>query len=201
MPESRIRPLEELREFLSGQQPGKLEKQNLDTLIKLLRVVWQELDGSDITNMSAEKLDRMENPSWRPPLLTFDIERHGATVLGSSRASLYSWSVNVDTATASILQERVRQLYPMSKRLNVVPIAAELARIILSGAESPLVKRYPDGSVAVNMQACVPTTYEQTTIARRKRLRKALQELLAPHGWQIGKAHRYFFASEEPRPH
>lgn len=35
-----------------------------------------------------------------PPLLTFDIERHGGVDMGDKDAVTYSWKVNVEEGTA-----------------------------------------------------------------------------------------------------
>ena len=50
--------------------------------------------------MWASKLGRMEKVEWQPPYLTFSIERHGATVKGSTRAELQNWQV--DTSHRSL---------------------------------------------------------------------------------------------------
>jgi len=49
--------------------------------------------------MTADKLlGRMEEVLWSPPDLTFSIERHGAAALGSSRAELQEWMIDVVAA-------------------------------------------------------------------------------------------------------
>jgi hypothetical protein len=68
----------------------------------LLAGCWETLKGGSDTNMRAEKLWRIEEPSWVPPILEFSIERHGQTVNGSSRATVYRWSVNLEMGEARI---------------------------------------------------------------------------------------------------
>ena len=63
----------------------------------------------------------------------FSIERHGQTVLGSSRATVQTWCCDVQKLTASVVGEKRRQLYPMDTRLDVVPIAESLAKAIIGG--------------------------------------------------------------------
>jgi hypothetical protein len=45
-------------------------------------------------------VSRAEELSWNPPILSFTIERHGATARGSSRAELHEWTVNLHEGTA-----------------------------------------------------------------------------------------------------
>ena len=61
-------------------QPRKLER--------LLSEVWDDLGGSDCGMAGHKLIGRMEHVEWNPPVLTFTIERHGGTVLGSTRAEL-----------------------------------------------------------------------------------------------------------------
>jgi len=65
----------------------------------------------------------------------FSIERHGQTVNGSSRATIYRWSVNLEKGEAYIIGEKRRQLYSMDRRLDVKPIAQSLADAIVGGKE------------------------------------------------------------------
>jgi hypothetical protein len=49
--------------------------------------VWADLEGASDEAMEPWKLGRMENPEWLPPVLTFVVERHGGTVLGSRHSA------------------------------------------------------------------------------------------------------------------
>ena len=164
----------------------------------LLAACWDDLRGGHLTNMDATKLHRIEDPSWHPPFLEFWIERHGQTVNGSTRATAHKWRVNLDALTADIVEEKRRQLYSMDKRLNVKPIADSLVKAIIEGRRDDRLKIGRDGSVRLNVSLIIPATFQQTTTARRKRLRQHLDELLKPHGWeqirlnvyaQIGRKH------------
>ena len=64
-------------------------------------------------------IDRMEKVEWVPPVLRFQIERHGATVKGSSRAELHEWTIDLCKATAECVSKGSRQIIPMAPRLNV----------------------------------------------------------------------------------
>jgi hypothetical protein len=54
-------------------------------------------------------------------------------VMGSSRATVYKWQVDLQSLTAEVIEQKRRQLYPMDKRLNVKPIAEELVKAIIGG--------------------------------------------------------------------
>jgi hypothetical protein len=134
--------------------------------------------------MDASKLRRIEEPNWQPPVLEFWIERHGQTVRGSKRATAFKWRVNLDALTADIVEEKRRQLYSMDKRFDVNPIAENLAKAIIEGRHDDRLRVGRDGSVRLNVSLIIPATVQQTTTARRKRLRRRLDELLKPHGWE-----------------
>ena len=134
-----------LKNFLAAQPAGPIVERS--KLEDLLWSCWDAFDGSRETKMRIDKLLRMEDPRWEPPLLQFDIERHGATVSGSSRAEVYTWTLNVETLVASPGFPRRRQLYSMDARLNVKPLAERLAAAIIAGTEDPGLKVREDGSV------------------------------------------------------
>jgi hypothetical protein len=61
--------------------------------------------------MEAYKLlNRTEDLAWNAPILSFNIERHGATVGGSVYAEVQSWQVNTESGEA-ILGEGQRGRY------------------------------------------------------------------------------------------
>ncbi len=82
-----------LIEFLTNLAPGPIS--DTSGLQKVLANYWESIEGSNAGGMRAYKLSgRIEKPKWVPPLLTFEIERHGGTVQGSSRAELQRWTIN-----------------------------------------------------------------------------------------------------------
>jgi len=157
----------------------------------LLAGCWDALSGGTDTNMHAEKLWRIEQPLWNPPTLEFSIERHGQTVNGSSRATVYRWSIDLEKGTARIIDEKRRQLYPMDKRLDVKAIAESLADAIIGDKEDARIVVNNDGSVRLKIGEIIPETNQQTTSARRTRLRNQLSKILAPHGWKELPANVY----------
>lgn len=170
--------LAQLRDHLQNLPPGNLSD---DRKVRgLLADCWDDFIGSGETKMNADKTDRAEDLCWEPPELSFRIERHGATVKGSSRAEVHSWSINMRTLEAHCVGVGHRQLRPMDKRQDVEPLAAEIADLILNGKKDQRLKWLSDGNVQVLISSVIHETNKQTTAGRRKRFRRALDRLLAP---------------------
>jgi hypothetical protein len=163
---------------------GKIHQ--TDEIEKLLAQCWRQL-GGDYRGMAGYKLlGRMEDVVWNPPLLTFRIERHGGTALGSVYAELQSWQFDVERGIASYLGELGRRLVGQrDKPLKTAPLANEIAKLILAGQHDPRLKWLQSGGVRVNINKVIPATVKQTTTSRRRRFRKDLQEEIGPHGWHM----------------
>src|SRR5216684_9323390 len=86
--------IEVLREHLSALPTGDISA--VGPVTALLAACWNEFAGSGSERMHAGKLARMEDVRWNPPVLSFRIERHGAMGLGSTRAELQHWRVDLD---------------------------------------------------------------------------------------------------------
>jgi hypothetical protein len=177
-----------LRRFLAAAGPGPIE--DAVALIALLAAVWPSLDGADDEAMASWKLGRMEGPEWRPPLLTFVIERHGGFVLGSTRAELQQWTVNLDTLTASVEVAGRRQLRPLAPRLNVARLVAEIMELVAAGVEDDRLGWSADRqTVRVRISKIIPADgFQQTVAGRRKRFRDKLRAAMAASGWSVGTA-------------
>jgi len=128
---------------------------------------------------------RIENLYWNPPILRFEIERHGGTVLGSTRAEIQKWDLNVENRTANLTRTSYRQIKSRQKNLNVKPIAKEIAKIIVNKEIDEWLRWSKDGSVHVKIGKIIPenSALQQTVANRRKRFRKELDELLKRKGW------------------
>jgi hypothetical protein len=138
--------------------------------------------------MTAEKLvGRMEDIRWEPPYLTFQVERHGAFALGSSRGELQSWEINVDEGTANFVEAGYRQVRPMSPRLDVKPLVEEVVALILAGREDERLKWAPDHSrVTVRIGKIIPADGpKETTQKRRRRFARRRQERMESEGWRL----------------
>lgn len=151
----------------------------------LLAAAWQELE-TDYGGLSGRKLiGRMEDLRWNPPLLSFTIERHGATKYGSSRAELQDWVVDIEEGTASFSSTRYRQLYKRSPPLKTKPLAEEIGKLIIERQDSERLKWSEDKTaVKLVIGKIIPDdTAKETVAGRRKRFRRDLTELLQEHGW------------------
>jgi hypothetical protein len=65
-------------------------------VVALLANCWQQFHGSTAQRMHAWKLGHMEDVRWDPPTLSFTVGRHGAMNMGSTRAELQHWLVDID---------------------------------------------------------------------------------------------------------
>jgi hypothetical protein len=175
--------------FLEMQAPGAVDR---DDLVRFLYPAWDDLGGGREESMSADKLRRLENPLWKPPVLEFALERHGGTVLGSSRGDVHHWAVDITTRTATIVWIGRRQLRPMDARLNVPALVDELTGLIEAGVDDPRLAWSADKSqVQIMIGAAIPETYRETTRGRRKRFAAAFSERAAEKEWEEVKRYTY----------
>ena len=171
-----------LRLYLQALPAGPVT--DTAALVKVLQACWHELDGSSQSKMEAWKLDRMEDVEWQPPELSFTIERHGGTVLGSTRADLQSWTVNLDRHEASSFVSRFRQLSPRDKPLKTGPLVAEIVAAITSGSDDDrLYWLNARSEVRVLVREFIGGDYKRTVAGRRKRFSRGLEQALKEHGW------------------
>ena len=177
-------PLAELRGYLELLAVGKIE--NREKLEELFSACWDQLEGSGVEGMTAEKLSRLENPNWNPPELSFDIERHGSTVMGSTRAELHRWTIDVYKATADCNPSHsYRQLYKKDRPLRVGPLVDEIVMLIISGKDDQRLQWFPDRSkVRILVRDFIVGRYQQTEEGRQKRFRTALEKKLKAEGWE-----------------
>ena len=196
--------LDQLGDFLKAVTAGPVT--DTSTIVKLEALVaacWESLKGEDGGMTNRKLSDRMEDISWDPPLLSFTIERHGGTVLGSTRAELQRWIIDVNQASASCRRGSYRQLYPMSPRLDVTPLAKRVVSLILAEQDDDCLKWRPGRSrVTIRTGKIIPAegTPKQTLQGRRKRLAKELRTDLEERGWRLVQgttAHTYEKVSEQ----
>lgn len=175
----------QLYDYLSALPVGPVEDQV--QLLRELQACWDDLRGSDRSAMATWKLNRLENPLWEPPLLSFAVERHGAVVAGgSTRAEIQHWVVDAKSGTARIQQTGRRQIRPAGPRLDVRPLVEQIADAISEGADDDRLKWSDDRHVVkVAVGEIIPDDgFRQTITGRRKRFRTALDTRLAEMGWQ-----------------
>ena len=176
--------VDRLREYLATLQPGEVA--GTTDLERLLAGCWDQFTGDDGGMEGYKLLGRMEDVTWQPPKLTFTIERHGGTVMGSSRAELQHWEVNVEQKTAAVVKCGHRQLKPMAERVYIKPLAESILAAIRSGSGNELVEKRDDGTFSLNTTRIFPkgSAVRMTLEGRRKRLREAVAGVLLKEGWQ-----------------
>ena len=171
---------------LDGEPPGDLQDESGE-IKRLLPLAWDDFTNSRQTKMSPTKLWRIESLHWAPPVLSFDIERHGAVVLGSSRAEIQRWTVNLDTRLASCESVGLRQIVPAAKGLNTQPLAEEIATLILNHVKDDRLKWISHTLVMVKIGLVIKATNARTTEGRRCRFRRDLENELQKAGWKPAK--------------
>ncbi|MGA2621986.1 MAG: hypothetical protein ABSF26_30665 [Thermoguttaceae bacterium] len=183
--------IESVRDFLAHTLPGPISDPK--PLLCLLEACWHGFWGSELQAMAPYKLRRMERVAWNPPILKFVVERHGGTMMGSSRAELQQWTVNLDTLTAGCQEIGHRQMSPMQPRLDVGQLADEIAGLIVSRADDARLKWGDDGTDRVLIGKIIPadSAVRQTPEGRRRRFGIALFGLLAGRGWRVVRPNVY----------
>ncbi len=184
--------MQDLVNYLKSLAPGPIS--DTARLEELLAICWVTFDGGKQEGMSGDKLyGRMEEVIWKPPILSFIIERHGGTVLGSTRADLHTWEVNVQEWSASLNTGKYRQLRPRQERVDVRPTAKDIIDSIVNHREHDNLKWNKDNSVRVLISSVFPTgsAVNQTLRGRRRRLQKILDEELNTLGWQKVRTNVY----------
>ena len=160
---------------------------NEEQLETLLVCAWDELDNSADGGMESYKLKgRMENVAWNPPILSFQIERHGGTVNGSVFAEMQQWDVDCEKGVANYdkFNSRRRQVAAKDRPLKVAPIAKEIADVIRRGVADDRVKWLSSSEAKVLISEVIPDGGAQQTVSgRRKRFYTALQHELAETSW------------------
>ncbi len=183
--------MKELKEFLNSLQPGSLNDDQIFKLQSLLVKYWSHFKGADKSKMSDYKLARgIEDAKWNPPMLIFTIERHGGMMLGSSRAELQEWTVNIEdeTAITDEFRKKYRQMYSRQPSLKVEPIAEDLLQRIINNIVDDRIQRYDDGRVEICIGKIAElkegSAVNQTLVQRRKRFRLKMDELMLNNGWE-----------------
>src|SRR5262249_33655693 len=139
-PGSVTRNFAALRNYLTTILPGPIADDI--TLEPLLAACWGDLEADDGGMESYKLLNRMEDVTWTPPRLNFAVERHGGTVMGSSRAELQHWEVDLENRTAMLAKTGHRQLRQTAQRIYVKPLVERVLTAFRNGSENELVSRH-----------------------------------------------------------
>ena len=172
-----------LRTFLDAQGIGPvLDAQGL---IASLAPVWPNFAGARDEAMEPWKLGRIENPEWRPPVLTFIVERHAERGLGRTRASLQAWTIDLNWAIAIPAAIGSRPGLARPAPVRVAPLVAEVLRLVVNRLDDPWLKWSVDRTtvhVAVG-EIILGDGPKPTVAGRRKRFGALLRSEMAQAGW------------------
>lgn len=196
--------LARLRAAVADLPPSTVESEAVVRVEEALAAAWDFLDGSPGGGMQGYKvIGRTEDMRWEPPFLRFRIERHGAVMMGSTRAEIQAWEVDLEGATASWEEAGVRQVRKPSARVTAKQIqrmARDVATAMRAGVEHPCVEWRRSGLVRVDASEVVKgdgLAAKETMTNRRGKLRTALESELEPHGWVETSPHFWRPPSED----
>lgn len=157
------------------------------TVRSLLYDAWDDLFITNHGGFERSKhIGRAVNLTWDPPCLTFDIERHGGFVQGSSRADIQSWRVDVQGNSATYVCSRSRQMRSASPRMDMEPIVAKVKASISEKSDDPSITWLDEerSRFKLNIAQIIPNKGPTETVrARRKRLIRDLEKVLGAVGW------------------
>jgi hypothetical protein len=174
--------LKALSKYLDKIAPGDVPEP--EELPDLLARCWNALMIADWQGMKPDKLERMEQVSWNPPILSFDIERHGGIVKGSVSAEVQRWSINVERQTASCTTRRGRVVGKRAPRLAIEPLVDRVVQRIEGREDDEWLRWLSDSRVRVLIGNIILNDGPQQTVAgRRKRFGKCLGQALKQRGW------------------
>jgi hypothetical protein len=185
--------IQALRDALGKIQPGPITDTDAhQRIIQLLQNCWEQFSGASDSAMSLFKLDRAEQLSWSPSLLKFIMERHGATVLGSTRAELQEWSVDLKSERVWYVDAGYRQLRPTAQRVDVNPIVTRVLDAVKQGpgsncdlAQTRVLVWHDANRISIYHGVLIPNDgYPRTIQGRRRRFRTKLTEEMIAIGWQ-----------------
>ena len=140
----------QLEIILVGLNTGLLNDIDTSRVEGFLAEHWHQLVEDVDGGMQGFKVrGRTEKMEWQPPVLSFKIERHGGTVLGSSRAELQHWQLDTVHRVAGFNGDSYRKLRPMNCRLDIESIAREIAPLILERREYDRLQWTRSGKVRI----------------------------------------------------
>ena len=182
---------DDLVRFLNGLSDGDFNEQVASRLSKLLTFCWESFDGSSETSMAAHKIDgRARGFKWKSPILTFEIERHGGTVIGSTRADRQEWTIDVEKRTARPAMIGYRQLTPRASAFKTEPVVEHFVDVVSQRLTTPPgwnLTWISDDEIRVVVRSLLPdpSGFQKTMEGRTKRLRERLISAMAAKDWHV----------------
>jgi len=185
--------MQELRNFLASLPPGSIAAPS--HLERILASSCHDFEYSNQENMKAGELKNreIEEVEWKPPILSFTIQRYRVTLLGSATSERQRWEVNVVTKEALCYKAGSERANPSQPPPNVEPIVEEDVRLIKNHQKTEWLKWQNDGSVHVVMGKVFPvsTNLNKHLSRQRERVRAKVDESLTTAGWRKIKTNHY----------
>lgn len=165
-------------------EEGPLE--DVNEVVRLLRRFWDDIQVQEDEPLTAEMLDRIEDPVYRPPNLKFDIQRP----IGdrpAKWAKVERWVVNLSDMTAMSFEMEERKVREHAPHWFARPVAEEVADKILAGESDP---RYDiEVKIRIHSDEVTPDSRmasKETRERRKKRFYEELDRLLETGGFERG---------------
>ena len=186
---------ESLKLFLGAQRRGPLSSSS--ELIGLVASAWRSFYGSNATSMCASKIEvnRVTNFEWDPPILSFEIVRHGSAVLGGKYGDVYRWQLDIERNIATFGLMGKKRVEPLAPSLDVKPLVTKIVSAVRNNERITGVDLKQDGTVVVSAEHFVPSVgvVKETLQKQRKRFRAELHDQMSKIGWVARSPTSYIF--------
>ena len=154
----------------------------------MLREQWEDLtiigDGHSIAlyKLTDERIENLHVDD--DGCVNFSIERHGRITMGSPYADVHHWVVDLTAKTACIAGTTPRLIGKRSPPINATAVVATILDA-LKNEDATIVDHTKDGRLRIKIEAVIPVGVKETTQKRKKAIREALNEALAPEGRSV----------------
>ena len=141
--------------------------------------------------MAAHKIGgRAHGFNWKSPILSFEIDRHGGTVIGSTRAERQMWTIDVEKRTARSATVGYHQLTPRASNFKAEPVVLQFVDVISQRLVTPpgwKLTWISNDEIRVVVRSMLPdqSGFQKTIQGRTKRLRERLISAIGEKGWRV----------------
>jgi hypothetical protein len=184
---------QELLEYLDKIPPGEVPQgHGEDFLCEMISETWAELGITEVDGLPlpAEKIDntvhKFSKVEWTPPVISFELERHGAIVGGGSiDAEIYRISLDLKTDAPSRSRPSKRRVKKARPPMDLKKKAEEVVQAVLEEGDHPGIQEKGD-LVMIKIGKFIPGggVAKETLSSRRKKVRGHADEALAELGYE-----------------
>jgi hypothetical protein len=183
-------PLNKMIRMITAHGEGPVPEDNISSFESILYDAWPLLDGSDSEGMNPDKiLGRTENLCIEDGRVCFDIERHGALVMGSAYAEIQWWAVDPWKQMAMTSCSGKRRIHPIAKSFKMsdaVAAALDLYGRLDAHEEHPAIAWNKDGSAMLTIKSWIDLgDYKLTRETRSKRFKSAVIDTIESSSWKL----------------